>query len=91
MNGTRQGWASIKVADHVTSFLAQGLGAYTFFNVDPTVNVWSAFEAPNHPNVRFQNMAIVSLGGVGSISHVINGTGPGVSSTTQNAYMLQYP
>ena len=90
-DGSRNGYSSIKVADNVTSFLAQGLGAYTFFNVDPSVNVWSAFEAPNNPNVRFQNMAIVSLGGVGSISHVINNTGPGVNSTTQNAYMLQYP
>ena len=46
---------------------------------------------PWTPNVRFQNMAIVSLGGVGSISHVINGTGPGVNSGTNNAYMLSYP
>ena len=91
MNGTQNGWASIKVANNVTSFLAQGLGAYTFFNVNPSVNLYHAFEAPVNANVRFTNMALVSLGGVGSITRTINDAGPGVNSTTNNAYFLSYP
>jgi len=91
MNGSIQGYPSIKVANNVTSFLGQGLGSYVFFQADPSVNLFNTFEAPVNANVRFQNMAIVSLGGVGSMSHVINGTGPGVNSGTNNAYMLSYP
>ncbi len=91
MNGANQGYASIKVADGVTSFLGQGLGSYVFFQANPSVNLSHTFEAPVNANVRFQNMAIVSLGGVGSITHVINDSGPGVNSSTNNAYMLTYP
>jgi hypothetical protein len=91
MNGSLQGYASIKVADSVTSFLGQGLGSYVFFQANPSVNLSHTFEAPANANVRWQNMAIVSLGGVGSISHVINDSGPGVNSGTNNAYMLSYP
>ncbi|WP_258724091.1 discoidin domain-containing protein [Cellulomonas sp. NS3] len=91
MNGSRQGYASLKVADSVTSFRAQGLGSYVFFQADPSVNLFHTFEAPVNPNVRFENMAVVSLGGVGNMSHVINGTGPGVNSGTMNAYLLSYP
>ncbi|MDM7832488.1 discoidin domain-containing protein [Cellulomonas edaphi] len=91
MNGSNQGYASIKVAESVTSFLGQGLGSYVFFQANPAVNLSHTFESPVNANVRWQNMAIVSLGGVGSMSHVINDAGPGVNSSTNNAYMLSYP
>jgi hypothetical protein len=33
----------------------------------------------------------VSLGGVGTISHVINNTGAAANSTTNNVYLPSYP
>jgi hypothetical protein len=75
MNGTMNGYAAFKVADNVTSFQGYGLGSYCFFNVDPTVNAYHAFEAPNTPGVQFHDLLTISLGGVGTITHVINDTG----------------
>jgi hypothetical protein len=86
------GYAAFKVADNVTSFQGWGLGSYCFFNVDPTVNAYHAFEVPNAPGVQFHDLLTVSLGGVGTITHVINDTGAtaqGTSTTPVN--IVSYP
>jgi hypothetical protein len=92
MNGTMNGYAAFKVGDSVTSFQGYGLGSYCFFNVNPTVNAYHAFEVPNTPGVQFHDLLTVSLGGVGTITHVINDTGAtaqGVSTVPVN--IVSYP
>ncbi|MFC9057221.1 RICIN domain-containing protein [Streptomyces sp. NPDC057074] len=91
MNGSTQGYAAYKVADSVTSHQAYGLGSYCFFNVDPQVTAEHAFEVPNNPNVRFRNMVTVSLGGTGTIRHVVNDRGGPSNSATNVANLVNYP
>ncbi|SOE07581.1 RICIN domain-containing protein [Streptomyces sp. Ag109_G2-15] len=91
MNGSTQGYAAYKVADTVTSHQAYGLGSYCYFNVNPSVTAARAIEAPNNANVRFTSMVTVSLGGTGTISHVINNTGGPSNSSTNVANLVSYP
>ncbi|MCK2239627.1 MULTISPECIES: RICIN domain-containing protein [unclassified Crossiella] len=92
MNGSTRGYAAYKVANHVTSHEAYGLGSYCFFNVNRSVVADRAFEVPNNPNVRFRNMVTVSLGGgAGTINRIINNSGgtAGAGQTVQ--YLVNYP
>lgn len=91
MNGSTQGYSAYKVANSVTSHQAYGLGSYCYFNVNPGVTAERAFEAPNNPNVRFQNMVTVSLGGTGTIRHVINDRGGPSNGSTNVANLVSYP
>lgn len=75
MNGGINGFASYKVGDHVTHHKAIGLGIYCFFNVDSSVKLNSAIEAPSGPGIQFNHITSVSLGGVGEITHVVNSQG----------------
>ncbi|MEU8261882.1 discoidin domain-containing protein [Micromonospora sp. NPDC048999] len=91
-NGTMTGYAAFKVADTVTTFEGWGLGSYCYFNVDPTIAAYHSFEAPNKAGVRFHNLLTVSLGGSGSITHVINDTGATAQGTaTVPVYLVNYP
>ncbi|WP_035795202.1 chitobiase/beta-hexosaminidase C-terminal domain-containing protein [Kitasatospora mediocidica] len=69
------GYAAYKVGANVTSHEAWGLGSYCYFNVDPSVSSYHAFEVPATPGVKFHDTLTVSLGGKGTISRVINDTG----------------
>jgi hypothetical protein len=80
MNGSTQGWAAYKVGDSVTSHEAWGLGSYCYFNVNSSVVNAHAFEVPAVSGVKFHDLVTVSLGGTGTISHVINNTGAAVNS-----------
>ncbi|WP_433454385.1 RICIN domain-containing protein [Streptomyces sp. CA-142005] len=91
MNGSTKGYAAYKVADSVTSHQAYGLGSYCYFNVNPSVTADRAFEVPDNPNVRFTSMVTVSLGGTGTISHVINNTGGPSNSSANVADLVRYP
>jgi hypothetical protein len=91
MNGTQNGYPAIKVASGVTAFEAWGLGSYCFFNVNPAVSSLRAFEVPAVAGVKFHDLAAVSLGGVGTISHIINNTGGPANSTTNNVYLVNFP
>ena len=75
MNGSVKGFAAYKVADDVKTHEAWGLGSYCFFNVDPTIHATRAFEVPVTPGVKLHDLLTVSLGGVGTIDHVVNDTG----------------
>ncbi|MFJ6214619.1 coagulation factor 5/8 type domain-containing protein [Streptomyces sp. NPDC092296] len=86
-----QGWASYKVADSVTSHEAWGVGSYSFFNTNPSIVASHAFEVPNTPGVKFHNLVTVSLGGVGTISHVINNAGAAANLANQQSYLVSYP
>ena len=85
------GFASYKVADDVRSHQGWGLGSYCFFNVNPSIVNAHAFEAPNLPAVQFHDLVTVSLGGVGTIEHVVNDTGGTANTSTQTVYLLSYP
>ncbi|MEU4078955.1 RICIN domain-containing protein [Streptomyces venezuelae] len=91
MNGSTQGYAAYKVADSVTSHQAYGLGSYCYFNVNPGVTAEHAIEAPNRPDVRFRSMVTVSLGGTGTIRHVVNDRGGPSNSSTNVANLVSYP
>ena len=48
---------------------------------DPTIAAYHAFEVPNNADVKFHDLLTVSLGGKGSITHVINDTGATAQGT----------
>jgi len=50
-----------------------------------------AFEVPAKPGIRFHDMVTVSLGGTGTISHVINNTGAAVNSGHQVTNLVSGP
>jgi hypothetical protein len=91
MNGSTQGWAAYKVGNAVTTHEAWGVGSYCFFNVNPSVVSANGFEAPSVSGVRFTSLVTVSLGGVGTISNVINNTGGVANTSTQVRYLVAYP
>ena len=91
MNGSTRGYAAYKVADTVTTHEAWGLGSYCVFTSDASIVAERAFEVPNKPAVKFHNMVTVSLGGRGTIAHVINNTGGPPNSGTNKAQWVNYP
>jgi hypothetical protein len=85
------GYAAYKVGADVTTHEAWGLGSYCFFNVNPAVSAYHAFEAPNTSGVRFHNLLTVSLNYQGTITHVINDTGPVTEPGTVPTNLVNYP
>jgi hypothetical protein len=90
-NAGKNGWASYKVADAVTSHEAWGLGVYAVFT-NAGISLSSAIETPVNSNVRFHDMTTLSLTANGQITNVINGGGgaalPSVGSRPQ---VTSYP
>lgn len=89
-NGMRNGYASYKVADHVTKHEAWGLGIYSYFR-DAAVKVENAIEAPSTDEVKLHHMTTIWLNGqAGSeITHIVNGTGGSVSANNPPEAMRQ--
>jgi hypothetical protein len=86
------GFAAYKVADSVKTHEAWGLGSYCFFNVDPTIHAAHSFEVPNTAGVKLHDILTVSLGGVGTIDHVVNDTGAAAQgSSTIPVNIVSYP
>ncbi|MCP2327284.1 hypothetical protein HDA40_005791 [Hamadaea flava] len=86
------GYAAYKVADSVTSHEGWGLGSYCYFNVDPTIVAEHGFEVPVTANVKFHDLLTVSLGGNGTIAHVINSTGgPAQGTATVPVNIVSFP
>ncbi|SMB78762.1 discoidin domain-containing protein [Deinococcus hopiensis] len=90
------GYAAYKVADSVTTHEAWGLGAYAYFNVNPSLHADRGFEVPNTPGVKFHDVLTVSLGNTGTIDHVINGVGAAVpfadpAKNTAPSNVVSYP
>ncbi|WP_443071224.1 chitobiase/beta-hexosaminidase C-terminal domain-containing protein [Streptomyces sp. NBC_01476] len=85
------GYAAYKVGANVTTHEAWGLGSYCYFNVNPAVNSYHAFEVPNTSGVKFHDALTVSLGGVGTITHVINDTGAVTASNTTPSNVVNFP
>jgi hypothetical protein len=91
MNGSVNGYAAYQVANSVTSHEAWGLGSYCYFNVNPSVVEDHSFEVPYTSGVKFHDMVTVSLGGTGTISHIINSTGGPSNSSNTVADLVSYP
>ncbi|WNI19514.1 discoidin domain-containing protein [Streptomyces sp. ITFR-21] len=91
-NGSIRGFAAYKVDDNVTTHEGWGLGSYCNFTADPTIIQDHGFEAPTTAGVKFHDLLVVSLGGMGQYAHVINDTGPGTSGTgTTPSTVTSYP
>jgi hypothetical protein len=86
------GYAAYKVAATVTSHEGWGLGSYCFFNVNPSIHADRGFEVPVNAGVRFHDLLTVSLGGSGTIDHVINNTGgPAQGTATIPVDIVSFP
>ncbi|MFC5908851.1 RICIN domain-containing protein [Streptacidiphilus monticola] len=88
--GGEAGYPSYKVADSVTSHQAWGLGVYCYFSTNSAVAADRAIEVPSGGS-SFHDMVTVSLGGTGTIRHIINGAGGQVSSGSTVAYLTAGP
>ena len=89
---TTNGYAAYKVANSVTTHEAWGVGSYCYFNVNTSVNAYHAFEVPNTAGVKLHDLLTVSLGGNGTITHVINDTGATAQgSATIPVDVVNYP
>jgi hypothetical protein len=76
------GYASLKVADNVTSFQAYGLGIYAVFINCYNISSYNAVETPtNAPQVNLHDVITVYIagdtsgGGTSALYHVVNGLG----------------
>jgi hypothetical protein len=85
------GFASYKVADNVRRHQGWGLGAYCFFNVNPDIVNARGFEVPNRAGIQLHDILTVSLGGVGTIEHVVNDAGATANTANQVVDLVSYP
>lgn len=77
-----RGYASYKVAGHVQTHEAFGLGVYCVFRAAPVI-ADAAIEAPITPGVKLHHMIAVRLDGLpgSGIAHVLNRQGDSVITT----------
>ena len=91
-NGNIRGFAAYKVADSVNTHEAWGMGSYCNYNVDPSIIQDHGFAAPVKSGVKFHDIMVISLGGMGQYAHVINDTGSPTSGTsTVPSTVTTYP
>lgn len=91
MDGSRNGYASYRVADTVTTHTATALGVYSFFTSGAPIDVESAIQVPLRNGVQLHNMVSVFLAGNGSISHVVNDQGAALVGGFGTSVVQQYP
>ena len=90
MDGSSDGYPSMNVASSVSSFQGYGLGVYCYFSTNSGVQSANAITAPNVSGDQFNDMVTVSLGGVGTIDHIINGVGGTANSSSTVQYLNSY-
>ncbi|MFE9427373.1 RICIN domain-containing protein [Kitasatospora sp. NPDC006697] len=88
--GGESGYPSYKVADSVTSHQAWGLGVYCYMSTNSSVVADRAIEVPSAGS-SFHDMVTVSLGGQGTIRHVIDNSGGQVSGSPTVTYLTAGP
>ncbi|MBW8758008.1 MAG: hypothetical protein JF586_10400, partial [Burkholderiales bacterium] len=69
-----------------------GLGSYCYFAIDHRdthVVAARAFEVPATPGVRLHSLVTVSLGGNGTIRHIVNDSGPSTEPAGAAAMTLR--
>jgi hypothetical protein len=79
-SSSQDGYPAFLVSPGVKTFKGYGMGSYTFFNQGVAIFASTAFQAPDTPNVQFQDVFTRFLSGSGGINSVINGTGAAVTS-----------
>ncbi|MCG3754563.1 hypothetical protein [Amycolatopsis sp. Poz14] len=85
------GYAAYKVGPDVTSHEAWGLGSYCFFDTNPAVASYHAFEVPQNGGVKLHSLLTVSLNHRGTITHVVNDTGDVTPDGTKPVNVPNYP
>ncbi|MBB4683583.1 hypothetical protein [Amycolatopsis jiangsuensis] len=85
------GYAAYKVGDGVTSHEGWGLGSYCFFDTNPDVSSYHAFEVPQNDGVKLHSLLTVSLNHRGTITHVVNDTGDVTPDGTTPVNVPNYP
>ena len=65
-------------------------GVYCYFDVNPSEISANALTAPEASGVQWHDMVTVSLGGTGTIEHIINGTGGTADSGSTVADLTSY-
>jgi hypothetical protein len=81
-SSTFSGYPAFQVGSGVKTFTGYGMGSYVvFINTSATLNVSSAFQAPQAPGVKFNNVFGVWIAGSGGLDSIVNGTGGPVTST----------
>jgi len=91
-SGHGEGWAAYKVDADVKRHEAWGLGSYCYFAIDHRnthVVAARAFEVPATPGVRLHSLVTVSLGGNGTIRHIVNDSGPSTEPAGATAMTLR--
>ena len=91
MDGAKRGYSSYKVAGHVRTHEAWGLGIYSVFHQTPVI-LDHAVEAPDAPGVKFHHLVTMRLNrqpGSG-IARIVNGEGAPVI-TDKQARLDEYP
>ena len=91
LNGEKNGYASYKVWDEVTSHKAWGLGIY-LYNRDAIVELRSAMEVlENAPGIKVHNVCTVMLTGNPGLSHIINESGEPVYHAGERSIITEWP
>jgi hypothetical protein len=94
-SGNGNGWAAYKVGANVLNHEMWGVGSYCFFNIggaSTNINAARGFEVPDAAGVKVHDALTVSLGGNGTISHVVNNTGATAQGTsTTPVDLVSYP
>jgi hypothetical protein len=89
---TEDGYPAFLVSPNVKTFQGYGMGSYSFFNQGVAIYAVMGFQAPDTPNVKFQDVFTRFLNGSGGINSVINGTGAAVNSTSPGpSDVITYP
>lgn len=88
-DGTVNGYASLKVSDHVTSFEGYGMGVYAY-NRDADIEIFNGAEVPDVEGVKLHNIVTVKLNGQGQITHVVNGVGDAVTRSGNTGRVMEY-
>lgn len=90
-DGKVNGFASIKLADHVENHESWGIGIY-LYNRDAEVELHSAMEAPEHAGgIHVHNICTVMITGNPGMSHVINEDGEAVMHGGARAILTEWP
>jgi len=89
MNNGVDGYASYAVSGSVTSHLAYGLGVYSLFKDAPIVET-SAITVPNVSGVLVTDAMTWFIGGMGSITHIVNNVGAAVNSSNRTSFLTSY-
>lgn len=90
-DGEKNGYASYKVGDEVTSHEAWGLGIY-LYNRDAIVELRSAMEVPeNASGIKVHNICTVMLTGNPGLSHIINESGEPVYHAGERSVITEWP